>query len=624
MGEFLSYLIISGLFMLVLYLTYRLFLARDNQHGFNRGVLLGIYFVSFLTLPAITVCQKLTAESIHQEPRGVYFFANPVEVEMVDVSKPIWGTILIWLFIAGAAVVLARTLLTWLRLIMVIRSGEKVGREGYTLVVTDDERFAPFSWMHYVVVSRKDFDNNYNAIATHELKHIAAHHWRDLLLAQIVCIINWFNPAAWLMRDELMLVHEYQADMAVIEHGNDPREYQMLLIKKAVGARFPSLANSPNHSKLKKRITMMYKEKSGAGRKLKALALVPMLALAVGLSSVPAIDAAVSTISDSGMSLRPSGEGYSGVIDAVIEHAVTEAEPSDATSPADAVSPADEADPDVVVDSGAVTADKDSKSSATDKEKALEFSLATLITSPDKTEIVCRTTVPDGKIKVSGATLKSDGKTYQTKNLKCDMTGNNAVITATFPAVSNLVNPIMVLTVNGAEYALSINAFSSTVKTVVVSDDGSAVYSAGSIPSKASSKTTVFKKRSQSSQSTMPNGAKASTLVLNGDDASSSVVVSSYDDSKNGSVASTIVISDESGYPSNPSSIVLSSSDSKSGQYTSTVVTDGNNVSLTGNMKIILDGKEIPQSELSKLDPQKISSITVDKPHSRILITTLK
>lgn len=64
-------------------------------------------------------------------------------------------------------------------------------------------------------------------------------------MAQAVCIVNWFNPAAWLMRDELMLVHEYQADVAVIEHGNDPQEYQMLLIKKSCWRQIPVLGQQP-------------------------------------------------------------------------------------------------------------------------------------------------------------------------------------------------------------------------------------------------------------------------------------------------------------------------------------------------------------------------------------------
>ena len=131
------------------------------------------------------------------------------------------------------------------------------------------------------------------------------------MLAQIVCIVNWFNPVAWLMRDELMLVHEYQADMAVIDGGHNPENYQILLIKKAVGARFTSLANSLNHSKLKKRITMMYKEKSGVGSHWKALALVPMFAFALGVVSIPAVRATVSTIRNSDITMLPRlGPGF--------------------------------------------------------------------------------------------------------------------------------------------------------------------------------------------------------------------------------------------------------------------------------------------------------------------------
>ena len=158
---------------------------------------------------------------------------------------PLWGTLLIWIFIAGALLAAAKTIYTSVRLTKVIRSGKKIAHHGYTLVVTDNEKFAPFSWMRYVVISRKDYDNNYSAIAAHELKHVASRHWIDLLLAQAVCIINWFNPAAWLMRDELMLVHEYQADMAVIDKGHDPQEYQLLLIKKSCWLQIPVLSQQP-------------------------------------------------------------------------------------------------------------------------------------------------------------------------------------------------------------------------------------------------------------------------------------------------------------------------------------------------------------------------------------------
>ena len=265
--------------MLAMYLAYTACLARYNQHTFNRGVLMIIYAVAFAGTPALMAILGRHTPATYP-PVSVAEIQNAVSAG-APIAKPLWGTVLIWIYILGMAAVALKTLSTWLRLIKVIHSGEKIMRDGFVLVLTDDERYAPFSWLHYVVISRSDYTDHCTAILTHELKHIASGHWVDLLIAQGVCIINWFNPAAWLMRDELMLVHEYQADRAVMDRGLDAREYQMLLIKKAVGARFPSLANSLNHSKLKKRITMMYTEKSGAGRRLNALALVPVLALAL-------------------------------------------------------------------------------------------------------------------------------------------------------------------------------------------------------------------------------------------------------------------------------------------------------------------------------------------------------
>lgn len=297
MGAFLSYSIVSGLIFLSLFLAYRIFLAAENQHAYNRAVILGIYVVAFSTLPIISLIQSFAST-----PQATVMIES---IEVAEVmtsptsSKPIWGTILIWAFMLGMIVVTIRTIATWVKLASIIRKGEKIVKEGHTIVVTDDSSIAPFSWLHYVVLYRGDYEDDCSAIIDHELKHVASRHWVDLLIAQAACIVNWFNPAAWLMRDELMLVHEYQADMAVINAGHNAQEYQMLLIKKAVGSRFQSLANSLNHSKLKKRITMMYQKKSSTGRKFKALALVPMLALALAATTVSPVRAAITTISDS-------------------------------------------------------------------------------------------------------------------------------------------------------------------------------------------------------------------------------------------------------------------------------------------------------------------------------------
>lgn len=305
MGAFLSYSIVSGFILLCLGLAYRLLLASEKQHGYNRAVILAIYAVSFATLPIISLLQPAVA---HPQSSIIIENIEIVETIITPSSKPIWGTIFIWVFILGMIAVIAKTIITWMQLASIIRSGDKIKKEGYTIIITDSSNIAPFSWLHYIVLSREDYEAGCSAIIEHELKHVSSSHWLDILFAQVVCIINWFNPSAWLMRNELSLVHEYQADMAVIRAGHNAQEYQMLLIKKAVGSKFQHLANSLNHNNLKKRINMMYQKKSSTGRKFKALALVPMFALALAVTTVSPVRAAISMINNSEATLGNSNE----------------------------------------------------------------------------------------------------------------------------------------------------------------------------------------------------------------------------------------------------------------------------------------------------------------------------
>ena len=123
--------------------------------------------------------------------------------------------------------------------------------------------------MKFVVISEKDLKENGEEILTHEYAHIRKKHSIDLLIADVCIFFQWFNPASWLLKQELQNIHEFEADESVIAQGIDAKKYQLLLIKKAVGTRLYSMANSFNHSSLKKRITMMLKKKSNPWARLK-------------------------------------------------------------------------------------------------------------------------------------------------------------------------------------------------------------------------------------------------------------------------------------------------------------------------------------------------------------------
>src|ERR1035437_8970837 len=135
--------------------------------------------------------------------------------------------------------------------------------------------------MRSIVVSSKDLNDNKDIILTHELAHIRLGHSWDLLATDLCILVQWFNPAAWLLRQELQTVHEFEADDKVLQKGIDAKKYQLLIIEKAVGTRLYSMANSFNHGSLKKRITMMLKEKSSPWARAKYAVVLPLAAVAL-------------------------------------------------------------------------------------------------------------------------------------------------------------------------------------------------------------------------------------------------------------------------------------------------------------------------------------------------------
>ena len=159
----------------------------------------------------------------------------------------------------------------------VIRRAEKSRREGCDLLLLD-ENIPSFSWGRTVVMSRQDLQEN-PAIFTHEQMHVRCRHSLDLLLFLPLQLLFWWNPLVWITREELRLLHEYEADEGVLQKGIDATKYQLLLVRKAVGDQRFSLASGFQHAKLKNRIEMMLKPTSSGWMRWSYLALIPVLAM---------------------------------------------------------------------------------------------------------------------------------------------------------------------------------------------------------------------------------------------------------------------------------------------------------------------------------------------------------
>ena len=303
MGVFFIYILKSSVCLVLFYLFFRLLLSKETFHRFNRMALLGVLFFSLL-IPCIEVTTRHQVEvqqavlSIEQLLLMAELEATPANVGAVQETPAIsWVQIVLLVYLAGILFLVCRNIYSLICLFRLIHSGKHEKLEkGVTLVVHNQE-IAPFSWMKYIVISRKDLEENGREILIHEMAHIHHRHSVDLLVADICIFFQWFNPGAWLLKQELQNVHEYEADETVINEGVNAKEYQLLLIKKAVGTRLYSMANSFNHSKLKKRITMMLKEKSNPWARLKYLYVLPLAAIAVTAFARPEISEKMEEIS---------------------------------------------------------------------------------------------------------------------------------------------------------------------------------------------------------------------------------------------------------------------------------------------------------------------------------------
>ena len=273
--------------LLVFYLFYRFLLKKETFHRFNRVVLVGTAVLSFLLpLCIITIHKPMEmAAPLVTESAMVAELPEQELAPLVQASEPWWSVAPIILFWTGVAFVLARVLVSILSILRIIRQAEPVREEDGCRILVTERNIDPFSWMKYIVLSRKDWELPHESILTHEKAHIAYGHSIEILLVDVLSALQWFNPAIRMLRADLKELHEYEADDAVLRAGANLREYQYLLIRKAVSKSGYSVANSFNHSILKNRITMMSKSKSPLARGLRVLWLLPLVCLAIGLQA---------------------------------------------------------------------------------------------------------------------------------------------------------------------------------------------------------------------------------------------------------------------------------------------------------------------------------------------------
>ncbi|MBR5688861.1 MAG: TonB family protein, partial [Prevotella sp.] len=305
MTTFLLYDLKVALLIAVFYMFYRLLAARETFHRLNRAVLLASVVLS-LALPLCVVTVHRTVE-VASMPQPMASVGVPEVGEIVaDEPSNAPATALAVVYLLGVAFCLARTsvhILSVRRLIARCREvpmpsyiHDNVG--GMRLFVAEDENVKPFSWMRSVVLSRKDYEDDladgargHSIVLAHECGHVACRHSVDMLFVDLIVALQWFNPVVWLLRQDLRIVHEYEADARVLSQGFNAYQYLSLLVQKAAGDAGYSVANGISVSSIvSKRVIMMTKNQSSRYSWVKLLYIVPIVALSLAATAKTVID----------------------------------------------------------------------------------------------------------------------------------------------------------------------------------------------------------------------------------------------------------------------------------------------------------------------------------------------
>jgi len=295
MNPFFIYLIKSTFSLALFYIVFKLAVSRDKMHSVNRFVLLGILITSAILplaeIPVLQENQVIPQVEVFSQILEAPIFNNPLPVISDEIqtvqptnSLSVNPVLLIYLFVI-------LLLFVWLfisvfRVLQIIQKAEKQSFQNYMLAVVKDF-IQPFSFLRNIVISEKDYTENREMVITHEYAHIKHFHAIDLIICELFTTLHWFNPFMWLLRRDLRLIHEYQADQAVLNKGIDATKYQLLVIEKAVGERRFAMANHFTQKPILKRIKMMHRKNLNRWNGLKLMLFVPVALILLQAFSKP-------------------------------------------------------------------------------------------------------------------------------------------------------------------------------------------------------------------------------------------------------------------------------------------------------------------------------------------------
>lgn len=277
MNEFLLYTFKMSICVTVFYICYKLIDSKDTLHKKNRITLLSILGLSII-IPSIHITTGIITE--YSDSISQYLPAFDITQANTNNSNIInWNEFIPIIYLVGVAILLTKLIKDLLFIKRLIKESKKIERDDDIIIAVHRQNISPFSWKNYIVISETDYKKESDIVIAHEESHIKMKHSLDLVLVQLYSIITWYNPFIWLLKRELSITHEYEADSLVLDSGYNLHEYQERIVEEAIGFKINTLTNNFNICSTKKRLKMMKKKRTSKWTILKDLYLILTLAL---------------------------------------------------------------------------------------------------------------------------------------------------------------------------------------------------------------------------------------------------------------------------------------------------------------------------------------------------------
>jgi len=285
------YLIKINAALVLLYGFYRLTVSRDTFFGLRRLTLWLIYAVA-LMVPALNleywVRDTPTMESMANVYADTFY---PVVVVKAQASGITWMDMLLGIYWVGVAVLSLRLVWQLFSIIRLVVISRKQEVEGIMVHLLKGEG-SPFSFFRWVFMYPSTLEGRQlHEVMVHECTHVSGLHSLDTLFSELFSIACWFNPFAWLMKQEVRMNLEYLADESVLSDGNARKSYQYHLLGLAYRQPNEStkIANNFNLLPLKKKIKMMNKRRTSEIGKAKYLFFAPLAGVLLMVSNIESV-----------------------------------------------------------------------------------------------------------------------------------------------------------------------------------------------------------------------------------------------------------------------------------------------------------------------------------------------